>query len=50
MHSTLYGVGSIDYTSTAIVAIVLFAVALVACWVPALRSSQVDPMIALRDE
>ncbi|MGC2300736.1 MAG: FtsX-like permease family protein, partial [Acidobacteriaceae bacterium] len=50
MHSTLYGVGSIDYTSTAIVAIVLFAVGLLACWIPALRCSKVDPMIALRDE
>jgi putative ABC transport system permease protein len=50
MHSTLYGVGAIDYGSTALVAAVLFAVGLVACWVPARRSAQVDPMIALRDE
>jgi putative ABC transport system permease protein len=50
MHSTLYGVGAVDYGSTALVAVVLFAVALVACWVPARRSAQVDPMIALRDE
>ena len=58
MHSTLYGVGAVDYASTALVAAVLFAVALLACWVLRLRSSgqvlvrsaQVDPMIALRDE
>ncbi len=50
MHSTLYGVGSIDYASTALVAAVLFGVGLFACWVPARRSAQVDPMIALRDE
>jgi putative ABC transport system permease protein len=50
MHSTLYGVGAIDYTSTLLVAAVLFAVALIACWVPARRCAQVDPMIALRDQ
>jgi putative ABC transport system permease protein len=50
MHSTLYGVGAMDYASTALVAVVLFAVALLACWIPARRSAQVDPMVALRDE
>jgi putative ABC transport system permease protein len=49
MHSTLYGVGSIDYASTGLVAVVLFGVGVFACWVPARRSAQVDPMIALRD-
>jgi putative ABC transport system permease protein len=50
MHSVLYGVGAIDYTSTALVAALLFAVAIFACWVPARRSAQVDPMVALREE
>jgi putative ABC transport system permease protein len=50
MHSTLYGVGSVDYASTGLVAVVLLAVGMVACWVPARRSAQVDPMVALRDE
>jgi putative ABC transport system permease protein len=50
MHSTLYGVGAVDYASTFLVAAVLFAVALIACWVPAYRSAQVEPMVALRDE
>ncbi|MFZ0690771.1 MAG: FtsX-like permease family protein, partial [Acidobacteriaceae bacterium] len=50
MRSTLYGVGSVDYASTALVAAVLFGVGLLACWVPARRSAQVDPMIALRNE
>jgi putative ABC transport system permease protein len=50
MRSTLYGVGAVDYASTALVAAVLLAVALLACWVPARRSAQVDPMVALREE
>ena len=50
MHSVLYGVGAFDYASTALVATLLFAVALFACWVPAHRCSQVDPMVALREE
>ncbi len=50
MHSTLYGVGAVDYGSTLLVALVLLAVALVACWVPARRSARVDPMVALREE
>jgi putative ABC transport system permease protein len=50
MHSTLYGVGSVDYLSTLLVAALLLAVAVFACWLPARRSAQVDPMIALREE
>jgi putative ABC transport system permease protein len=50
MRSTLYGVGAVDYASTGLVAVVLLAMALLACWIPARRSAQVDPMVALRDE
>jgi ABC-type antimicrobial peptide transport system permease subunit len=50
MHSTLYGVGAIDYASTFLVAAVLFTVALFACWLPAQRCAEVDPMVALREE
>lgn len=50
MQSTLYEIGAIDFSSTALVAFVLLGVGGIACWIPARRSAQVDPMVALRDE
>ena len=49
MHSTLYGVGAVDYVSTALVAAVLFGVALSPVGCPPAFGA-VDPMVALRDE
>ncbi len=48
MRSTLYGVKMIDPGSLAAVAVLLFTVALLACWIPARRSAAIDPMRALR--
>ena len=50
MKSTLYGVGSLDYTAIAAVALVLLAASLVASWLPARRAAAVEPMHALRTE
>ena len=50
MHSTLYGVKSVDLLTLTGVAVLLFGVALLACWAPARRSAAVDPMRALRNE
>ena len=50
MATMLYGVTALDFEAFGAVAAVLFAAALLACWVPAHRASRVDPMLALRQE
>lgn len=50
MESLLFGVSAFDPLTTGIVAMVVVAVALAACWIPAQRAMRVDPMVALRYE
>ncbi len=50
MRSFLFGVSSSDPVTFAGVAILISLVALTACWIPARRATQVDPMMALRYE
>ncbi|WP_213804908.1 ABC transporter permease [Granulicella sp. dw_53] len=50
MQSTLYGVGKIDLSVFASVALLLLLAAIVACFVPARRAASVEPMRALRAE
>jgi putative ABC transport system permease protein len=48
--SLLFGVDPFDPRITAAVALVIVAVSLVGCWIPARRATRVDPMVALRYE
>src|ERR1044072_8157729 len=50
LSSMLYGVKTHDLSTYIIVACTMFVVALVACWFPARRATQIDPIRALRNE
>jgi putative ABC transport system permease protein len=50
MRSLLFGVTATDAVTFAVIPGVLILVALLACFIPARRAAQVDPMISLRCE
>jgi putative ABC transport system permease protein len=50
MQSTLYGIGKLDLSVFASVALLLLFAAIIACLVPARRAASVEPMQALRAE
>jgi ABC-type antimicrobial peptide transport system permease subunit len=48
--SSLWGVTPTDPATYAVVLLTLFAVACLACYVPARRALRVDPLVAMRQE
>ena len=50
MGTLLFGVGTHDLLTFSIVPLVLGSIALLAVYIPALRATQVDPVVALREE
>jgi putative ABC transport system permease protein len=50
MASLLFGVSATDIMTFVTVPVILIATAMLASFLPALRATRVDPVVALRDE
>jgi len=50
LKSLLFGIGSLDPLTFTLGPLLLLAVSLLACYVPSLRATRIDPMLALRSQ
>jgi putative ABC transport system permease protein len=50
LRSFLFGIDAMDPVTFVLVPILLLAMAALACYLPAVRASRVDPMVAMRNE
>ncbi|HTG83451.1 MAG TPA: FtsX-like permease family protein, partial [Gemmatimonadales bacterium] len=50
MQGLLFGVAPHDPSTFIGVAVMMAAIGVVACWIPALRAARIDPAIAMRAE
>jgi predicted permease len=50
LQHVLFGIGTTDPLTFAVTPILLAAVALLACWIPAMRAMRMNPLAALRHE
>jgi predicted permease len=50
IKNLLFGVSATDSVTLVVIALLLTAVALLACWIPARRATRVDPLVTLRHE
>jgi predicted permease len=50
LQSSMPGMAATDPATIALVALVLFVIALLACWIPAYRATRINPLDALRAE
>jgi putative ABC transport system permease protein len=50
LKTLLFGVSPTEPLTFALIAVLLTAVAVLACWIPAWRATKVDPLIAIKYE